>query len=206
MIRAMACLALTFLASATALAAQAVEPSPGDPPVTLRPGDLLKIEVWREEDLSGEFLVQSDGTATLPLLGDIQVSSTPLPELRDELLRLYRRELRNPSISITPLRRVYVLGEVNEPGLHPVDPTVSLAGAIGLAGGPTVLGDPRRVRVLRDGAVLLDRVRSEAALAALDIRSGDQIYVDRRHWLDRNSTAVVTGIATAASALLVLLR
>jgi protein involved in polysaccharide export with SLBB domain len=192
--------------------AVATTPSWGQSPVqtspeaTARPGDLIKIEVWREEDMSGEFLVEADGTVVLPLIGEVQIDAIPLTELRQHLLARYRSELRNPSISITPLRRVYVLGEVNEPGLHPVDPTVSLAGAIGIAGGATTTGDLRRIRVIRDGEVILDRVRSESALAALDIRSGDQIFVDRRSWLDRNSTGVMTTLVSLFSLLVVLVR
>lgn len=197
---------LLALATPAAQAAAQAAPAISAAEATAQPGDLIKIEVWREEDMSGEFLVEADGTVTLPLLGEIQISAIPLSELRQHLLARYREELRNPSISITPLRRVYVLGEVNEPGLHSVDPTVSLAGAVGIAGGPTLSGDLRRIRVVRDGAVILDRVRSESALATLDIRSGDQIFVDRRSWLDRNSTGVMTTIVSLVSLLVVLVR
>lgn len=174
--------------------------------VTLQPGDLIELEIWREEDLSGEFLVDESGTVTLPLVGRFDVRGIPIAQLRDTLIAAYSVELRNPSIIVTPLRRVYVLGEVNEPGLQAVDPTVSLAGAIALAGGATERGDLRRIRVIRNGEEIVNRVRAESALSALDVRSGDQIFVGQRSWFERNTTFLVSAILSGTSLLITLLR
>jgi polysaccharide export outer membrane protein len=181
-------------------------PAGSIPSAVLQPGDLLQIEIWREEDLSGEFLVNENGIVTLPLLGDRQVLGIALTALRDTLIAAYRVELRNPSISITPLRRIYVLGEVNEPGLHAVDPTVSLAGAIAMAGGANLQGDLRRIRVIRDNEVILKGISVETALSAVDIRSGDQIFVDRRSWFERNSNVLVSGVLGITSIVISLIR
>jgi polysaccharide export outer membrane protein len=195
---------LSALIVALALAAQ--EPPAATSAVGAEPGDLIAIEVWREEDLSGEFLVDEDGRVTLPLLGVRQVTGMPIAEMKDSLLAGYRRSLRNESITITPLRRVFVLGEVNEPGLLAVDPTVSLAAAVALAGGASNSGDLRRIRVIRGGAVYLDNVSAESALASVDVRSGDQIFVGRRGWFDRNSTFVVSALLSITSLIVTLLR
>ncbi len=172
----------------------------------LQPGDVLGIEIWREPDLSGQFLVNENGTVTLPLLGDRRVVGIPVPALRDQLISAYRAELRNPSISITPLRRVYVLGEVNRPGLHAVDPTVSLAGAVALAGGANFQGDLRRIRVIRGSEEILHGIPLETALSAVDIRSGDQIFIDRRNWFERNSAVLVSSAVGLTSIVISLLR
>lgn len=156
--------------------------------VTLAPGDMLRITVWREPDMSGDFLVDELGIVTLPLLGKINVREIPLANLRDTLIAAYSVQLRNPTITVTPLRRVFVLGEVAKPGLYPADPTVTLAGVIALAGGATPGGDLRRIRVVRDGSVIASRVTAGSTLGMTDIRSNDQVFVDRRGWLDRNST------------------
>jgi protein involved in polysaccharide export with SLBB domain len=200
----LATLLLAF-AAAPLVAQQTGNAPPTSSPV-LRAGDLLKIEIWREEDLSGEFLIDETGSVTLPLLGDREVAGLTVRAVRDTLIAAYRIELRNPSISVTPLRRVYVLGEVNDPGLHPVDPTVSLAGAIALAGGANQNGDIRRIRVIRDSEVILSGVAAESALSAVDIRSGDQIFVGRRSWFERNSPFLVSASIGAASILFSLLR
>lgn len=185
-------LALAALAAAPRAAAQ----PPSDP--VLQPGDLLRITIWREPELSGDFSVDERGRATLPLLGVRQVAGVPLAVLRDSLIAGYARELRNPSINIVPLRRVNVQGEVTRPGLYPVDPTVTLADVVALAGGTTEAGDPRNIRVVRNGTVLIERVEPGAALTTADVRSGDQVYVGRRTWMDRNSGTLVATVLSAA--------
>ena len=173
--------------------------------VTLLPGDALQVRIWRELDLSGTFIVDETGTVTLPLLGRIAVTGIPIAELRQELLDQYGVELRNPSIDITPLRRVYVLGEVNQPGLLAVDPTVTLAGAVALAGGASPIGDLAKLRIMREGLLLLGDVGPETDLLSVGIRSGDQIFVERRAWLDRNSTFLVSATISVASIVVALL-
>src|SRR5690606_5535621 len=150
--------------------------------LTLKPGDIVRVEIWREEDLSGEFKINELGLVTLPLIGEKDVNGLTIQQLRDQLIAEYRVQLQNPSIIVTPLRQVHVLGEVNLPGMYAVDPTVTLAGAIALAGGASGQGDLRRIRIARDGAIIKNAVRAEQTLQRVDVRSGDQIFVDRRSW------------------------
>ena len=165
----------------------------------LAPGDWLRVEVWREKDLSGDFIVNEQGIVTLPLLGRVDVSSIPLGELRDRLIPQYAAQLRNPSVTITPVRRVYVMGEVVKPGLYPVDPTITLGGAIALAGGPNSTGDLHRVRVIREGKVLFERIDASSAQGLGSIRSNDEIIVGRRSWFSLNSGLLATAAISAAS-------
>lgn len=187
------------------IAAQSTAPDQ-DAGGKLAPGDVLKIQIWREEDLSGDFLMDESGMITLPMLGPKQVTEIPLPELRQALLTEYRAQLRNPSITITPLRRVYVLGEVQQPGLYAVDPTISLAGAVALAGGASPAGDLRRLRVIRAGEVVIQGVSTESALTSINVLSGDQIFVGRRSWFDRNSTFVVSVLLSLTSIVITMVR
>ena len=166
----------------------------------LVPGDIVRVMIWREGDLSGDFQVDQDGKIVLPLLGELEVDNKAWDAVRDQLLEGYRRDLRNPSIELTPFRSVYVLGEVNLPGRYNVHPTNdNLAGAVSLAGGATPSGDIRNMRIVRDGVIILDRIAGEQALAELGIKSGDQVFIGRRGWLDRNSTFLVSGILSIAS-------
>ncbi len=183
--------------------AQTSSPAPA---VTLRPGDLIRIQIWREEDLSGEFLVEEDGSVTLPLIGQKQVTRIPLRQVRDSLVADYRVHLQNPAITVTPLRRIHVLGEVNKPGVYAVDPTVSLAGAVALAEGATPGGDLRKISIWRAGQVLRERVAPGETLSAVDIRSEDQIIVERRGWFERNSTFVVSALLSVTSVVISLIR
>ena len=159
---------------------------------TLQPGDLIKIEVWREEDLSGEFSVDENGIVVLPLLGEKQVTDIPIRRLRDMLLDEYRVQLRNPSIQITPLRTVLVMGEVNKPGPYEVDPTTTLIGVVALAEGATGAGNLKRIQIVRDGIIISERVEAASTLDNLKVRSGDQIVVGARSWFARNTTFIVS--------------
>ncbi|HEY0021083.1 MAG TPA: polysaccharide biosynthesis/export family protein [Longimicrobium sp.] len=168
-------------------------------------GDVVRVAIWREEELSGEFPVGLDGNATFPLLGTRHVVGIPLDSLQAQLQDAYRVYLRNPAITVTPLRRVQVLGEVAKPGLYTVDATVSVAGAVATAGGATPAGDLRRIRLVRDGHVYSQRVSPETALSAADIRSGDQIFVGTRNWLERNGTLLVSVLLSATGIIVSLL-
>lgn len=165
----------------------------------LRPGDAIRVEIWREEDLSGDFTVALDGTVTLPLLGRQDLTEIPLNMLRDTLTAQYRVHLRNPSINVTPIRRVTVLGQVQKPGLYGADPTIALAGLVALAGGATGEGSLDRIRIVREGQVLRERVGAGETLTSADVRSGDHIIVDQKSWFARNSTFVVSTMLTLGS-------
>jgi len=174
--------------------------------LSLAPGDILRVLVWREEDLSGDFQVDENGKVILPLLGEVPVDDKKWDEVRDWLLQEYRRELRNPSIELTPFRSVYVLGEVTLPGRYNVHPTNdNLAGAVSLAGGVTPDGDIRNLRIIRDGVIVLDGIAEEQGLAQLGIRSGDQLFVGRRRWIDRNSTFLISAILSVSSIVVAIL-
>jgi protein involved in polysaccharide export with SLBB domain len=174
--------------------------------LTLGPGDLVRVEVYREEELEGEYLVDELGIVVLPLLGEVRVAGIPMRQLRRQLVEAYQVHLRNPSIIITPLRRINVLGEVQRPGMYAMDPTVSVAGAVAMAGGATAAGDLRKVRILRDGRVYGQRLGPGTMLSEADIRSGDQIFVERRSWFDRNSTFVVSTTLSLTSIIIAILR
>jgi polysaccharide export outer membrane protein len=204
------CLVAAATFSPAGASAQDASPAPGDEAgvaqITLRPGDLIRVQVYREESLNGEFLVDELGYVVLPLVGEFQVSGVPVRELRNRMVEAFQEHLRNPSIIITPLRRVSVLGDVQRPGLYTVDPTVTLVGAVAMAGGATPAGDLRRIRIIRDGTVLMERVEPGNSLALADVRSGDQIFVDRRSWFERNSTFVVSTTLSLTSIIIALLR
>jgi polysaccharide export outer membrane protein len=169
--------------------------------VVLRPGDLLRVTIWREGDLSGDFQVDEAGAVTLPLLGQRTVANVPMSQVREQLMRDYLQQLRNPSITITPFRRVNILGEVTRPGLYPVDPTVTLLGALAMAGGANPDGDLSRITLTRAGTSISQRLSATESLDHLDVRSGDQIVVQRRSWASRNSPTMVASLISLRTAI-----
>lgn len=197
------------VALAVLLAACSASPPPSPTPVDaaepdlgLRPGDAVRVQVWREGDLSGTFTIDDRGVVTLPLLGEREVVGLQPSELRDSLLTNYREYLQNPSIQVTVLRRINILGAVTEPGLYPVDATISLSEALGLAGGVTPSGNEDDIRVIREGRVIHRALNQASLVGAVDIRSGDQVMVGEKSWFERNPGALL-GSLLGASAVIV---
>lgn len=166
--------------------------------LALRIGDVLRVAVWREPTLTGDFAVDQDGIITLPMLGPRKADGVPWTLLRDSIMAGYQRELRTPTVTLTPLRRVYVLGSVLRPGTYMLDPTFGLEGAVSLAGGAGPDGNLDRIRVTRDGSVFLKRIPVTTMPDRYDVRSGDQLFIERRSWVDRNSTLLLTSVISLA--------
>lgn len=174
--------------------------------LVLEPGDVVQVAIWQEKDLSCKCAVDERGILTLPMLGPMKVVGRAWDALRDSLHLEYQRQLKNPSVTLTPLRRVLVLGEVAKPGPYFVDPTLSLAGIVAQSGGATPNGDLRRVRVVRNGETVVKSASIEHLLLPGGVHSNDQIFVDRRAWIERNGAFVASAVISTASILVALIR
>ena len=196
---------LLGLVAACALAASAAS-AQDNSAFVLRPGDVVKVLVWREKEMSGDFKVDEAGRLILPLIGQRAVTTMPWIVVRDSLLDGYARQLKNPSVTLTPMRRVLVLGEVAKPGQILLDPTMTFASAVALAGGANMQGDLRRVRIVRDGRTIVKQAPVDSLIFAADVRSGDQVYVDRLSWFDRNSAFVASAALSLTGILVSIIR
>src|SRR6476661_3509710 len=116
----------------------------------LNPGDQVRIAVWRNPELSGDFTVAANGTLTHPLYREIQVTGIPISAVEDRLRTFLSRYTTNPQFVISPLVKVVVSGEVRTPNVLSVPPETTVAQAIVLAGGPTAAAQLGHVRLLRD--------------------------------------------------------
>jgi len=170
---AVAALLLAPVASAAAQAARS------DP--VLRPGDMLRLSVWRHPELSGDFLVAPDSTVVHPLYQRVQVAGVPLPVVKERLRALLVTYEQGVEFAIEPLFAVTVAGEVRQPNLYRLPQGTTFAQAIAQAGGPTELGRLDRVHVIRrDSAMVIDLARNYSRYERLPIASGDQVLVARR--------------------------
>ncbi len=164
----------------------------------LQAGDKLKVTIWREPDLSGEFEVQPDGSVTFPKIGRIQVDQLSTDSLTALIVARYAVSLRDPSIDVTPLRRIVVSGSVKNAGFQYADPTVSIAGAVALAGGVTPDGDRGHIELLRDGKKTSIDLSDAASIADSSLQSGDEVRVPERSWVERNVGLVASSITAIA--------
>ena len=147
------CLALGFL-PALCPTAQEVKNATGN--YLLNPSDLLRVEVFQEQELFREVRVAQDGTIVLPLIGKIYVGGKSVFDAERLITELYNRDyLVNPQINVTiteyALRRVNVIGQVNKPGvvIFPPEEEMVLLEAISLAGGFNRLADKGKVTLTR---------------------------------------------------------
>ena len=180
------------------LVALAVTPMAAALAQPLQSGDVVRVAIWREPTLNGDFPIDERGMVQLPLLGFRAVTMQPWTDVRDALLAEYRRQLRAESIALTPLRRIYVLGAVERPGVYMMDPTFELRGIVSMAGGATMEGSLDHVRILRDGATVAKDISLTQTALDFGVRSGDQIFVDRRSWADRNSALLLSSFLSLA--------
>jgi protein involved in polysaccharide export with SLBB domain len=194
--RLVASLSLLLASAMTAGAATAQTAAPSSTTNHLEPGDKILLRIWREENMSGEFRVDADGTVVFPRLGAWPVRDKDAALLKTELIDAYARYLRSPAIEVTFLRRVNVGGAVQRPGVYHIDPTMTVRDALLEAGGSTPLGRTDRVELIRNGEVIHARLRQDLPIVESPIRSGDQLFVPERSWLSRNTQAAV-GIGSA---------
>jgi polysaccharide export outer membrane protein len=175
-IRVIAALVLTAIPAH--LPAQA---SFADSPATLAPGDIVRITVWRRPEFTGDFVVAPDSSITHPLLREIKVVGVPLPTVEERVRTFLTKFDANPAFVVSPLLRVFVGGEVRVPNVYNAPPGSTVAQLVALAGGPTERGDLGKVALnRRQGREIFDLTLPGAVGATTEVRSGDQIMVDRR--------------------------
>ncbi len=175
---------------------QAQDPSAGG----LAPGDQIRIVVWRNPELSGDFFVAADGTVTHPIYKEVQVTGMPMAAVEERLRVFLTRYTTNPQFIIMALVKIVVGGEVRAPNLYSVPPQTTILQALALAGGASEAANLRKVRILRDGQeVVVDLTKADERAGQLQIRSGDQILVPRR----RNVFRDVVGPVASSMGLLV---
>jgi polysaccharide biosynthesis/export protein len=171
----------------------------------LLPGDLIRLKIWREPDLSGEFQVSASGQAVFPKLGSMDLKGVSPDSLKQVLVADYSRFLRDPAIEVTVLRRVNVLGAVRNPGLYPLDGTMTVADAVALAGGATSDGKVDKVELRRDQEKLMVDLSRRTRLSTTPIQSGDQLFVPQKSWASRNTGVVAAGITAVTTVVVALL-
>ena len=148
----------------------------------LSPGDRLRISVWPDSTLSGEFPIEESGFVHLPLLGAVEAARKTVDVLRQELREGYERELQLPVVSLTALFRVSILGGVRFSGVYWVEPSYGLFELISEAGGFTQDAQEDKMIIIRASgeSYQIDAARLREAASAeslMRLNSGDRLVV-----------------------------
>ena len=163
----------------------ALAPLP-DRPWTVLPGDEVKVRVYREPELSGQWVVNGKGEVFVPGLGRIMAAGLTADSLTAEITTGYAKRIVDAIVDVSIVRTLPILGQVRSPGTYQVEPTMTVQQLVAKAGGirgtslqtPTVLlqkgRDGTRYSLAAD--LRLDRV-------ALD--EGDAVIVIDPSFLER---------------------
>jgi polysaccharide export outer membrane protein len=141
--------------------------------------DKVKVTVFGEPDLSGEFVVDSSGVLAAPFVGQILVKSMTLREFESAYAKKLRESqiLRDPRVSaeVTSFRPIYVLGEVKKPGQYAYVSGMTVQKAVALAEGYTYRASERTVEITRSGKKF-----SVDVTPATKVFPGDEIRIPER--------------------------
>ena len=151
--------------------------------------DTLQVFVWQQEEVSGEFVVQSDGRIVLPLIRDVQAAGRTTEELAAELTSRLTQYLKEPKVTVTVKRAgfsdVLLLGQVGRPGPKLFKPGLTLLMLLSESGGfgeDAVMTGVRLVRRTdQPGRVITRKINAKRILYKGDpdvpLQPGDVIYV-----------------------------
>ncbi len=152
-------------------------------------GDVLRVFVWRNQQLSTQIVVRPDGKISLPLLQDLQAEGLTVLQLKEEITRKLSEHLNNPKVSVIVSEinsyKVSVLGRVASPGVYPITGNTTFIEAISMAGGFTEWANKRKITVIthQGGKKKKIRVNYKKIISGKDpsqniiLKRGDTIIV-----------------------------
>lgn len=151
-------------------------------PYMLDDGDRLRIDVFGQTNLSKQYLVDGNGTISMPLIGVVGVRGMTAPQLEVALeRRLGAKYLRNPNVTVEVQqhRPFFVLGEVTRSGQYPYVSGMTVQTAVAISGGFNPRANRRKVRITRR---MNSRLVEFSAPLSYQVQPGDTIYVKERYF------------------------
>jgi protein involved in polysaccharide export with SLBB domain len=164
--------------------APAAAPSLGDLEYRLAAGDRVRISVFGEDTMTGEYAVNSSGLLSFPLVGSIKAQDETVETLQANLTKaLADGYLVDPKVNIQILtfRPFFILGEVNRPGNYPAATGMTLEQAVASAGGFTYRANTKKV-YFKSATDTQERPINLKESGTLIIRAGDTVRVAERHF------------------------
>mgnify|MGYP005855019005 CR=1 FL=1 len=146
-------------------------------PYHVHPGDLLQVNVWNEEALSGQVLVRPDGFISVPLAGEIDTSNHTIAEVSENIaaaLSSYMKDAPMVVVALVEARgyKLYVLGKVQRPGQYLINGETDIMQALALAGGLSTFAARTDIIVLRRGA---DGAKTSIPFEYSEVEEGDDL-------------------------------
>jgi len=177
----------------------------------LSPGDSVRISVWRSPELSGDFVVGSDGSITHPLYRTVKVAGLSQATVEANLGRFLAGFQSSPQFVVEPLIRVAVTGEVTRPTVFALRPQTSVSEAVARAGGLNQFGKAGSVRLRRTDASGTPREYyfnlndPKDPVGSNPVHSGDLIVVERKHNFFREIILPGVGLIGSVASIVLLI-
>jgi polysaccharide biosynthesis/export protein len=149
----------------------------------LVPGDKLRIEVYKDAQVSQNVQIRPDGKISLPLANDIPAAGRTPTELRDAITESLRAYINNPTVTVMVVETVppviYVMGEVNTPGPQPLVGRLDVLQALSAAGGFKDFAKTKDIKIRRGSQILRFNYKDSVSgrTAPLYLQPGDTIIV-----------------------------
>lgn len=150
----------------------------------LSAGDKVRVVVFGEDTLTGDYVISSGGNLTFPLIGVIKATDQTVENLQKTIAtKLADGFIKNPqvSIQIVSFRPFYILGEINRPGEYPVSTGLTLKQAVAAAGGYTYRANTKRAFIKR-ATETDERLVDLSGDRTVIVRAGDTIRIVERHF------------------------
>ncbi|MBU2083322.1 MAG: polysaccharide export protein [Alphaproteobacteria bacterium] len=147
---------------------------------TLGTGDKLRINVFGQPELSGQFVVDGTGSISLPLIGQIAASGSSTQDLETTIAtELSNGFLLEPrvSVEVTNYRPFYILGEVGRPGEYPFNSGLTVLNAVAAAGGFTYRANKKVIYIKSVGA---DKEMAYELNTNTIVKPGDTLRIGER--------------------------
>jgi polysaccharide export outer membrane protein len=126
---------------------------------TIGLGDVLRVAVWRELELTLDVTVRPDGMITVPLLGDVPAAGRTPQKLAETLMGELQRLIENPRVTVSVSQatsaRVYVVGQTLRPGEFPLSGRMTVLKALALAGGFKEFARPESIVIVREDQTVI---------------------------------------------------
>ena len=148
----------------------------------LQAGEKIRVTVYGEASLSGDYQIDPSGYLSLPLAGTVKAAGLTQAELEQELAKKFRSEyLRSPrvTVSVMEFRPFYILGEIEKPGAYPYTSGLNVLSAIAIAGGTTYRGSRSTVLIQHPGE---SGMREYPLASSVPILPGDIIRIPQRYF------------------------
>ncbi len=173
----------------------------------LKPGDGIRLKMLNITDkISGDYFVQKDSKIQLPYIGFFRTDSVDFTVLKNKIIAAYDSIYTKPELSVQPLYKINVFGEVVKPGIYYATGYETVTDILALAGGETTSSDLDDIYITRNGTKLnIDAeeiLEDGKSLNDIGVKAGDKIFVPRSFWSKSNDASIVVSALAVVAAII----